>query len=216
VLCAEINGDVGYLFFLKGELVHASSLDLEGESAAAEILAWQAATLSWCERRWPRERTISKNLDDLLQARPVAPSVSVGVVQPPPPSAVDDEEEPPPQSRSRVGSPKPVVSPEPRLPSAGGVSRALLAGGFKNVVRVNAGGHVTEARGSHHHLKSIVHASLALGDLLGTALGLGPLLAAEASASDFHRLVARSNDGASAAEGPGGPALSLARAFLKL
>src|SRR5689334_21916677 len=90
VLCAEDPGDVGYLFFLKGELVHATSLDLEGEAAAIEVLAWQGASLGWCERRWPRERTITKDLTGLLESITTQPPTTASPIEP--------EEEPPPES----------------------------------------------------------------------------------------------------------------------
>jgi hypothetical protein len=58
--------------------------------------------------------------------------------------------------------------------------------------------------------------SLTLGDSLGASFGLGPLVAAEASAPGFHRLVARSSEDGITVETGGGSALQLARAFLKL
>jgi hypothetical protein len=213
VLCAEVPGDVGYLFFLKGELVHAASLDLEGEAAAVEVLGWQGASLGWCERRWPRERTITSDLTALLESTTTRPPV-VTTVQPPVTAAIaDPEEEAPPESQARR-APTSVLAP--RFPTAVGVSRALLCDGFKNVLSVNGGGLATEARGSYQHLKSVLRSSTVLGDLFGEALGLGPLFAAEASSGAFHRIVARSTESTTVAETTGGSALSLARAFLKL
>lgn len=208
VLCAEVPGDVGYLFFLKGELVHASSLDLEGEAAAVEILTWQDASLGWCERRWPRERSISKDLSELLELAARPPEY--------PARMLEREEQPPPESQARVVSPSTSPPPAARFPTAAGVSRALSNDGFKNVLSVDGSGTVAETRGSHRHLKAVVHATTVLGDLFGEALGLGPLIAAEASSRAFHRIVARSNDGITVAETSGGSALTLARAFLKL
>lgn len=211
VLCAEIPGDVGYLFFLKGELVHASSLDLEGEAAAVEILGWQGASVGWCERRWPRERTVLRDIDELVDLG--AQRASSGIS-----SLERDEEEdlPPPESQARVTSPSTAPLAGVRFPTAAGVSRALLNDGFKNGLSVHGSGLVGETRGSYQHLKAVIWATTALGDLFGESLGLGPLLAAEASTRTFHRIVARSNDGTTAAETTGGSALSVARAFFKL
>jgi hypothetical protein len=213
VLCAEVPGDVGYLFFLKGELVHAASLDLEGEAAAVEVLAWQGASLGWCERRWPRERTIAKDLSGLLESIATQPLITTSPADSEAEEAEEAEEEPPPESQARRAPPSALHA---RFPTAVGVSRALLCDGFKNVLSVNGSGLATEARGSHQHLKAIASASTVLGDLFGEALGLGPLFAAEASSSAFYRIVARSADGSTVAETTGGSALSLARAFLKL
>jgi hypothetical protein len=208
VLCAEVSGDVGYLFFLKGELVHASSLELEGEAAAAEILCWREARLSWCERRWPNTRSITKDVSELLRQPPPMPVDLAG--------PLDVEDEPPPESQARPATTSPRFSSEPRFPTATGVSRALLGAGFKNALCVSSAGLVGEARGNYQHLKAIVHGSALLGDLFGTALGVGPLIAAEISSTGFHRVLARSGEGGAAGETVGGNALVIARAFLKL
>lgn len=219
VLCAEVTGDVGYLFFLEGKLVHASSLDLEGDAAAVEILHWHAPNLSWCERRWPRQHSITKDLGELLLQAPAPLSEPFSLSEPAPaavPDAFEVELEPPPESGPRRPAPAVAVAFEPRFPTVAGVSRVLLAGGFKNALSLNGNGRVEEAHGRHEHLRSVVQATPPLGDLLGAALGVGPLVAAEACGAGFHRLVARSTDGVVAAETSGGDALLLARAFLKL
>lgn len=207
VMCVEVTGNVGYLFFLDGELVHASTLELEGESAALEILAWRGVRLAWCERRWPKKRSVLRDWKELAEAVEAArtPISAVAVV-----------------SSQQVGTapvthePARVAPVAVSLPSALGLRQALGRAEFKNALRVAAGGHVGDSRGSVAHLKPILSSSLTLGDLLGTSLGLGPLIGAEASAPGFHRLIARSSEDASAAETAGGSALQLVRAFLKL
>lgn len=207
VMCVEVTGNVGYLFFLDGEIVHASTLELEGEPAATEILAWQGARLAWCERRWPKQRTVLRDWTELLEAAEAeqTPVSAVTVVLTPRAATA-----PPPPAPARAAPA--AVS----LPSSLGLRQALGRVEFKNALRVGAGGHVGDSRGSVTHLKPILSASLTLGDLLGSALGLGPLIGAEASAPGFHRLIARSSEDASAAETAGGSALQLVRAFLKL
>ena len=53
VLRVEVPGDVGYVFLHEGQVVHASTVDLEGEAAATSICGWESGLLTWCERRWP-------------------------------------------------------------------------------------------------------------------------------------------------------------------
>lgn len=207
VLCAEVPGDVGYLFFFNGALIHATSLDSIGDAAAAEILRWQAASLSWCERRWPRDHSVTKSLDELLQQSSANPAAAM---------AGRAEDLAPPESEARRAQPADQVPPSPRLPSATGVARALLGDGFKNALSVDGSGLVSGARGSHEHLKAVARSSTLLGDLFGEALGVGPLIAAEASSSGLQRILARSSGGSAVAETTGGSALHLARAFLKL
>lgn len=207
VMCVEVSGNVGYLFFLDGELVHASTLELEGEPAATEILAWRAVRLAWCERRWPKSRSVLRDWNELVEASEAAQTPLSAV------SAVSTAraEIAPPQHEPARAAPAAVA-----LPSALGLRQALGRAEFKNALRVAAGGQVGDTRGSVAHLRPILSSSLTLGDLLGDALGLGPLIGAEASAPGFHRLVARSSEDASAAETAGGSALQLLRAFLKL
>jgi hypothetical protein len=204
VLCVEVVGNVGYLFFLEGELVHASTLELEGEPAALAILAWRDVRLSWCERRWPRERSVLCDWNQLTAAAQT-PRPAVAVVAQP--ANVKPEV---------AGPPARAKASEVHFPSSLGLRQALGRAEFKNALRMAAGGHISDSRGSVAHLRPILRSTVTLGDLLGATLGLGPLIGAEASAPGFHRLVARSAEDASAAETAGGNALQLVRAFLKL
>lgn len=215
VMRVEVSGDVGYLFFLEGELVHAATLELEAEAAASTILAWQDARLAWCERRWPRSRTIFQPWSELSGAPAVAASAPESV----PPASVAAAA---PAAQHSIASTaddesdEPATSPEVHFPSSFGLRQVLARAEFKNALRLGNAGNVTETRGSTTHLRAILRSSLTLGDSLGAALGVGPLIAAEASAPAFHRLVMHSTEDASAAETSGGSALQIARAFLKL
>jgi hypothetical protein len=203
VMRIEVTGDVGYLFFLEGELVHASTLELEGEQAVDAILSWRAGAPAWCDRRWPRERSVHRSWSELASASASASRAAA--------PAVPDE---PPAQPSTASAAEPAA--EAHFPSSFGLRQALSRPEFRNALRLGTGGRVGDSRGSTAHLKPVLLASFTLGDSLGAALGLGPLVAAEASAPGFHRLLARSSEDAAAAETAGGSALQLARAFLKL
>jgi hypothetical protein len=200
VLRVEVVGDVGYLFFSKGELVHACTLDQEGEVAASAIANWQPTLAPcWCERRWPRARTVSRKFVDLLEeGRLQAPSVA-----------------PPPVELREPEPPSEPVDESARFPSTFGLRQVLSRAEFKNALRMRSG-VVGDSRGSSGHLRSIVQATMMLGDSLGAALGVGSLIAAEASAPGFHRLLARSVDELAVVETADGSSLPLTRAFLKL
>jgi hypothetical protein len=203
-MCVEVTGNVGYLFFLQGEIVHASTLELEGEPAVISIATWPKARLTWCERRWPRERSVRRGWDELAAEVDAEVTSAKGVVA----EASREPEAPAP--------PAPTGPSEVHFPSALGMRQALGRAEFKNALRVAAGGQVSDSRGSVAHLKPILRSTVALGDLVGATLGLGPLIGAEASALGFHRLIGRSSEEAAAAETNGGSALQLLRAFLKL
>jgi len=187
------------LFFLKGDLVHASTLDREGEAAASVIANWQPAVPPcWCERRWPRERSVTRRFLELLDDGEREQSVGPGPIEmhePDPPSSEVDE--------------------TAHFPSTFGLRQVLGRAEFKNALRMRSG-VVGDSRGSSSHLRSIVQATMTLGDSLGAVLGLGSLIAAEASAPGFHRLLARSADELVAVETADPTTLPLTRAFLKL
>lgn len=201
VIRVDVAGDVGYLFFLSGELVHGSTLELEGEPAVSAMLSWREAELAWCERRWPRERTVFRSWSELC-ATPEPASVALIEDELPTAPAIPIESS---EQTSEV-----------RFPSSFGLRQMLNRADFKNAVRVSVGGNVPDSRGRSAHLKPILLSSLALGDSLGAAFGLGPLIAAEASAPGFYRVVARSVEDGVAAESGGGSAVALVRDFLKL
>lgn len=197
VLRVEVTGDVGYLFVREGELVHATTLDLEGEPAVTAMLDWQDATLAWCERRWPARRSVQRSWTELRALPSAAPAAAEAEIE-----AVAPEPAPP--------------APELHLPSSFGLRQVLSRPDFKNALRLGRDGAVADSRGSTAQLRPMLRASLALGDSFGAALGLGPLLAAEAAAPGSYRLVARSAEETAAAETAGGSGLAVARAFLKL
>src|SRR5258708_24638128 len=59
-------GDVGYLYFDAGNIVHAATLELEGETAAFEMLGWTQGTFEPCDRVWPDRPGITAGWQTLL------------------------------------------------------------------------------------------------------------------------------------------------------
>lgn len=204
VLRVEVPGDIGYLFLLHGKVAHASTLDLEGEAAANAIYSWGEGVLSWCERRWPTERSVPPNWSPTWhEAEPelADPDPIIDVVA---------------HEIAPLLDPAPITADAVHFPSSFGIRRVLGHADFETTLRVTDRGEIGEGRGQGEHLRPVVHASSTLGDSLGRALGLGPLIAAEAKAKGWHLLIARSADDVSALETSGGEGLQLARAFLKL
>jgi Domain of unknown function (DUF4388) len=69
VMRAEVPGSVGYLFLREGEVVHATTPELEGEDALRAILRWRKASLSFCERRPPPAHSVKRPWHE-LDSRP--------------------------------------------------------------------------------------------------------------------------------------------------
>lgn len=211
VLRAEVSGDVGYLFLRKGEVVHAATLDLEGEAAATEIWGWGEAALDWCERRWPEARSVPPGWARTVEERPPVVRADAAAAAPTPARAERNVEPAESSYQPLLATPAAV-----HYPSTFGVRRVLAHADFENVLCITTRGEVGESRGKSEHLAPIVHAGTTLGDSLGQVLGLGPLIAAEAKAKGWHLLIARSSEDTSAIESSGGEGVDLARAFLKL
>lgn len=60
------NGNVGYLYFRGGSVVHAVSRSLVGDPAALEILLWSEGAFEPAEREWPAAETVSSSWQSLL------------------------------------------------------------------------------------------------------------------------------------------------------
>jgi hypothetical protein len=62
-----ISGEhVGYLFFDQGNLVHATTGQLQGEPAALAVLGWKDGLFEPCQVAWPKVPTITKQWQNLL------------------------------------------------------------------------------------------------------------------------------------------------------
>ena len=60
------EGGVGYLYFDRGRIVHATTAQAVGESAALEILAWTNGSFQSSDRPWPEQPSIQSALEGLL------------------------------------------------------------------------------------------------------------------------------------------------------
>ncbi len=59
------EGGVGYLYFDRGRVVHATTAQRTGEAAALEILDWTNGSFQSCERSWPAQATIQTSHEGL-------------------------------------------------------------------------------------------------------------------------------------------------------
>ena len=60
------EGGVGYLYFDRGHIIHASTAQRTGEAAALEILGWTNGSFQTCDRPWPEQRTIVTSHEGLI------------------------------------------------------------------------------------------------------------------------------------------------------
>src|SRR5258706_624373 len=66
VMRVSSAGEVGYLFFRGGQIVHAVSRRGIGETAALEILRWNDGTFEPCSAGWPDRDSIGSSLQKLV------------------------------------------------------------------------------------------------------------------------------------------------------
>ncbi len=60
------EGGVGYLYFDRGQLAHATTAQRSGEAAALEILGWTNGSFLSCDRPWPPQATIRTSPEGLI------------------------------------------------------------------------------------------------------------------------------------------------------
>src|SRR5690348_10726259 len=67
VVRVTVIGDIGYWYFRRGAIIHATTLDLAGEEAALAMLSWGAGQWEPCSRPWPLEQSIFVSWVELFQ-----------------------------------------------------------------------------------------------------------------------------------------------------
>lgn len=65
-ISVRADGRVGHLFFNQGQIVHAVSGDLTGETAAYQILSWTTGTFAYSSLPWPERNTVTSSWQRLL------------------------------------------------------------------------------------------------------------------------------------------------------
>jgi hypothetical protein len=160
---------IGYLFFNKGQMVHALSGDHVGEPAALEILKWRDGSVEPCNVGWPDAPTIRSTWQNLLLL-----------------SA---------QARDESGRHKLVSFPSTRAATANGTlrsdttklakkedpsmnappssqSQSLSLAQFQAFVRLDPAGNVVSAKGESEELAPVAAYTARLAELIGNMLGM--------------------------------------------
>jgi hypothetical protein len=192
------GGQVGYLFFQRGQLTHALVDDLSGEDAALEILEWQRGTFEPCRVAWPEQPTISLNWQNLLlmSARKRDESGRRRLAAVPDRDLGDGETSgnmrsltPPPKPARSIPGPASATRPASTLPppvrdpardtqpsalhaemsAPNSTPPAHLAQAF---VRMDAEGNVVASRGDAEELSQVASYAARLSELIGDALGM--------------------------------------------
>jgi hypothetical protein len=178
------EGGVGYLFFDRGHIIHASTAQRTGEAAAIEILGWTNGSFQTCDRPWPEQRSIVTSHEGLiLQAAQLRDEGASNLVAFPArgtPESFEEielteiEEE---GDGNMRGSDVDEAVPAPKNGPQSG--RTEVGGEFATVMRLGPNGAVLSNRGGSEELAESVAYVQRLLQLTGELLGLGEFSAVE-------------------------------------
>lgn len=197
VIRVSSGGEVGYIFFRGGQIVHAVSRRGIGETAALEILRWNDGTFEPCSAGWPDRDSISSNWQNLLLiaaqhrdesgrhnlvafpgARAAAPRLSSS---PPPPIAA------PVSSRSERS--------ERLEASVNAESSAPLLAQVRAAVRIDPAGNVVSSKGDAAELTQVAAYAARLAELVGDGLGMQGLVSVEVAQQHSRTLIYKEKTG---------------------
>jgi len=201
------EGGVGYLYFDRGHIVHATTSQRVGEPAALEILSWTNGSFQTCDRPWPEQGTIGTSHEGLiLQAAQLRDESGASnlVAFPGRGAPVNDddtfeelelseiEEEGEPEMRSQ-GMDEVATVPKP---AANGARAEVGVGGdFSVVMRLGPNGAVLSNRGGNEELAETVAYSHRLLQLTGELLGFEKFSAIECTFVEGRCIVFAEGDG---------------------
>ncbi|HEY5090873.1 MAG TPA: DUF4388 domain-containing protein [Polyangia bacterium] len=198
------EGGVGYLYFDRGHIVHATTSHLTGEAAALEILAWTNGSFQTCDRPWPEHVTIGTSHEGLImQAAQIRDESGSNLVAFPArggPTAGDEafeelelteiEEEGEGEMR---GTKMDELAPPPSAGTNGG--RGDTGGDFAVVMRLGPNGTVTTNRGGSEALAETVAYAQRLLQLAGELLGFEEFSAVECGFVDGRCIIFSEGEG---------------------
>lgn len=160
---------IGYLFFDKGQMIHALSGDDVGEPAALDILKWRDGSVEPCNVGWPDAPSIHSTWQNLLllaaQARDESGRhklVSFPSNRGTPPASTGTMRS---DSHRLAKKDEPPMSPPPS-------SQALSLAQFQAFVRLDPAGNVISAKGASEELAPVAAYAARLSELIGNMLGM--------------------------------------------
>jgi hypothetical protein len=196
-----ISGDdVGYLYFQRGEIVHAMSSNAVGESAALEILGWETGSFEPCTAGWTSVPTISTPWQALVMRAATArdearrdETKKRTVVTFPRERTQATMPDKPSQNLSGFPRPERPGSGQFATPAASAPAQSTASGppsgrGIERAVRLDAEGKVVSTRGDADELAAMTAYATRLSSLIGERLGMETLRAVECMAGTTRRL----------------------------
>ena len=166
---------IGYLFFNKGQMIHALSGDHVGEAAALEILKWRDGSVEPCNVGWPDAPTIRSTWQNLLllSAQARDESGRHKLVSFPTNRSNGNSASAIGTGTLRSDTTKIAKREEPSMsapPSS--QSQSLSLAQFQAFVRLDTAGNVVSAKGDSEELAPVAAYTARLAELIGNMLGM--------------------------------------------
>lgn len=183
----------GYLFFDRGQLLHATTGAESGDAAALSILGWSHGTYEASEQPWPVRTTIESSWQNLLLlsaqkadelARDELPDSSEVVSSPKPREVVMNS--PRPIAPGLRVSPAPSTAPDyPNTESKPSTAEsASVRSGIVRAVRIDENGNVVSNLGTLGEFADLASYTVHMCKLIGDSLGLEGFQGIECAARD--------------------------------
>jgi Domain of unknown function (DUF4388) len=184
-------GNVGYLYFDAGNIVHAATLEQEGEFAAFEMLQWNQGTFEGCDRAWPASPSITVSWQALLlRAAQIKDEQGRGKVVPLP-----SKERTADLEGGAVTVESPMSTKPPQGNESNGNSGSWHAEDFELAVRLGANGEVFASRGDAEEFANIAAYTSRLAEILGDFMGLEGFRGLECTFKKGRCLLLKESDG---------------------
>jgi hypothetical protein len=199
------EGGVGYLYFDRGNVVHATTAVRTGEAAALEILGWTNGSFQPCDRPWPEERTIATAHEVLiLQVAQMRDEGGASNLVAFPGRVAQTYEGPfddPFEEIELIEEARPEIRPETRQEPGkeadpergreeGGAAMSDAGGGdFSVMMRLGPSGALLANRGGTDEMAGTVAYAQRLLQLAGEILGLEPFSAIECTFTEGRCLI---------------------------
>lgn len=179
---------IGYLFFDRGQMIHAVSGDHVGEAAALDILKWRDGSVEPCNVGWPDAPTIRSTWQNLLmlaaQARDESGRHNL-VSFPSSRTAPAKKESDPPKAPKRE---EPSMNAPPS-------SQSLSLAQFQAFVRLDPQGNIVTAKGDAETLAPLAAYAARLSELIGNMLGMEGFSSLECTFPDERVFLHRERSG---------------------
>jgi hypothetical protein len=165
------RGQVGFLYFRAGNIVHATTLRGAGEAAVREMLEWTGGVIEPWQGRWPERESIAVPWQSLLLVAA--------------------------QAADRAGERGPRIYLPPNAPAPLALAAARTAPEPEMVV-LGKSGQIVKGHKVRGLPEAAAYAGQ-MADLIGEYLGLEGYQALEANFESVHYLVARDREGGTVA-----------------